>query len=103
MIFINIYNLELIQNTINNIHPKQLINKVGDIKISLFEIKYSYKTNRGNEKQGVKYLVNNSINPQINYKKELNEWVIDYNSKNEHRQISNVKFLGGQCLGYICL
>lgn len=97
----NCYNLKGIESTLNKIHPKQIINKVGSVQVSLFEIKYSYKTSRGNEKQGTKYLVNNTVSPQLDYNNELNEWVEQYNSENKHRQISNVKFLGGQCLGYI--
>lgn len=97
----NSYNLKVIENTLNKVHPKQIINKVGSIQVSLFEIKYTYKTARGNKKEGVKYLINDTVSPELDYSKELNEWVEQYNSENEHRQISNVKFLGGQCLGYI--
>lgn len=95
------YNLDKIVEVLNKSHPKQIINKVGDLKVSLYKVDYSYFTNRGNEKTGTKYFVLNSINPQYDLKSELNDWVQEYNQQNEHRQISNVKFLDGLCLGYI--
>ena len=73
----NSYNLKGIQETLNKAHPKQIINKVGNLKFI------------------------DTFNPQHNLEEELNKWVIDYNEENKHRQISNVKFLGSQCLGYL--
>lgn len=99
----NSYNLDVIQDTLNKIHPKQIMNKVGDFKITMFQVKYEYITNRNNKKQGEKYFLLNSLNPNPDLEKELNEWSVDYNKNNEHRQISNVKFLEGQCLGYISI
>ena len=97
----NSYNLKGIQETLNKVHPKQIINKVGNLKFSLFEVKYQYTTNRNNKKEGIKYFFIDTFNPQYNLKEELNKWVIDYNEENKHRQISNVKFLESQCLGYL--
>ena len=48
----NSYNLKVIHDTLNNIHPKQIINKVGNLKFSLFEVNYEYTTNRNNKKYG---------------------------------------------------
>lgn len=97
-----VYNLSKIQDTLNNIHPKQIVNKLdNEIKITLHEVKYEYLTNRNNKKTGVKYFLLNTFNPNPDYNKELQEYVEDYNENNKHRQISNVKFLDGQCLGYI--
>lgn len=95
------YNLKGIQDKLNSIHPKQIINKVGNLKFSLFEVKYQYTTNRNNKKEGVKYFFIDTFNPQYDMKEELNKWVIDYNEENKHRQISNVKFLESQCLGFL--
>ncbi|WP_297994103.1 hypothetical protein [uncultured Clostridium sp.] len=97
----NSYNLKEIQETLNKVHPKQIINKVGNLKFSLFKVKYQYTTNRNNKKEGIKYFFINTFNPQYNIKEELNKWVIDYNNENKHRQISNVKFLESQCLGFL--
>ena len=97
----NSYNLVGIQNTLNKVHPKQIINRVGKLKFSLFEVKYQYVTNRNNKKEGVKYFLLNTFNPQADLSLELESWVKDYNEENKHRQISNVKFLESQCLGYL--
>lgn len=97
----NSYNLKGIQETLNKVHPKQIINKVGNLKFSLFEVKYQYTTNRNNKKEGIKYFFIDAFNPQHNIEEELNKWVIDYNEENKHRQISNVKFLESQCLGFL--
>lgn len=95
------YNLQLIQDTLNKIHRKQIVNKVGNLKITMYKVAYEYTTNRGNKKTGDKYFLLNTLNPSANMENELNDWVNDYNQQNEHRQISNVKFLESQCLGYI--
>ncbi len=97
----NSYNLKEIQETLNKVHPKQIINKVGNLKFSLFKVKYQYTTNRNNKKEGIKYFLIDTFNPQYNIEEELNKWVIDYNNENQHRQISNVKFLESQCLGFL--
>ncbi|EQC1535488.1 hypothetical protein [Clostridium botulinum] len=97
----NSYNLKTIENTLNKIHPKQIINKVDSFSITLHEANYEYTTVRGNKKQGTKYFLLNTLNPQANIEKELNGWVNNYNIENKHRQISNVKFLDSQCLGFI--
>lgn len=93
--------LKAIEDTLNKAHPKQIINKVGNLKCSLFEVKYEYTTNRNNKKDGVKYFFLDTFNPQHDLENELNQWVINYNNENEHRRISNVKLLESQCLGYL--
>lgn len=97
----NSYNLNVIQDTLNKAHPYQIINKVENLNVSMFKVRYEYITNRNNKRQGNKYFLLNSLNPQADLENELFIWVKDYNEQNEHRQISNVKFLEGQCLGYI--
>lgn len=97
----NSYNLNVIQDTLNKVHPKQIVNRVENLKVSMFKVKYEYVTNRNNKKQGEKYFLLNILNPQANLEQELLIWKEDYNKLNEHRQISNVKLLESQCLGYI--
>lgn len=97
----NSYNLNLIQDTLNKIHPRQIVNRVENLKVSMFKVKYEYNTTRNNKKQGEKYFLLNTFNPQADLKAELDKWVEEYNDSNKHRQISNVKFLESQCLGYL--
>lgn len=98
----NSYNLLKIEDVINKAHPKQIINRVGeDIRFSFHEVKYEYMTNRNNKKVGTKYFLLKGFNPKPDYDKELIDYMKDYNESNKHRQISNVKFLDGQCLGYL--
>lgn len=99
----NSYNLNVIQDTLNKVHPMQIVNKVDNLKVSLFEVNYEYTTTRGNSKKGKKYFLLNQFNPQADLQKELQEYTQDYNKNNEHRQISNVKFLDGQCLGFLSI
>ena len=48
----NSYNLNVIQDTLNKIHPKQIVNKVDNLKVSMFKVKYEYTTSRNNKKEG---------------------------------------------------
>lgn len=97
----NCYKLEEIQKTLNSIHPKQIVSKVENLNVSMHHAKYKYTTARGNVKEGEKYFLLNTLNPQADINKELMEWSQEYNENNKHRQISNVKFLESKCLGYI--
>jgi hypothetical protein len=100
---VNSYNLNVIQDTLNKIHPKQIINKIDNLNITMFKVTYEYITTRNNKKQGEKYFLLNTLNPQSDLENELIKWSEDYNENNKHRQISNVKFLEGQCLGYLSI
>lgn len=95
------YNLEKIEKILNTTHPKQIVSRVDSIHIMLFKASYSYTTSRNNKKSAEKYFLVNSLNPSYNIKQEFYEWLEEYNQKNIHRQISNVKFLEGQCIGFI--
>lgn len=95
------YKLDLIQETLNKIHPKQIVNRVENLTVSMFQVKYEYNTTRNNKKEGEKYFLLNAFNPQTDLKAELDKWVEEYNESNKHRQISNVKFLESKCLGYL--
>lgn len=76
---------------LQSINPMQFVKH--DIYINVFRVKYKYTTSRGNKKQGVKYFIVNSVNPEICHETLLRKWVEEYNIKNKHRQISNVKLL----------
>lgn len=83
------------------INPMQFIKS--DIYINVFEIKYKYTTSRDNRKQGIKYLISNSPNPQIDCSKKLHEWIDGYNNKNQHRQLSNVQFLDSRLIASLTI
>lgn len=96
-----IWNLKEMENTLNKIHPKQIVNNANNTVISMFKVNYEYKTNRNNKRNGEKVFILNTYNPQTDLTEHLNKWVEDFNNENSHRQISNVKLLGSQCIGYI--
>lgn len=96
-----VWNLKELQDTLNKVHPKQMVNKANNTVISVFKVKYKYVTNRNNKRQGEKVFVLNTYNPQTDLTTDLNKWVEDFNKENMHRQISNVKILDSQCIGYI--
>ena len=73
------------------LNPMQIIKP--KIPLNVFEIRYKYTTSRGNRKDGIKYFLVNTINPEQNCEILLKNWVNDYNKANKHREISNVKFL----------
>lgn len=83
----------------NSLNPMQIVNKV-EIPIMIYEVKYEYTTVRGNKKQGTKYFICNTYNPQLNMKNELDNYIRQFNIDNPKRQLSNVKFLESSCLGY---
>ena len=100
----NSYNLKEIEETLNKIHPMNVVNKVGNININLFKAKIEYVTSRKNKKQRELYFLINTFNPQYKLDTEILEWESDYNShKNEHKQISNVTILESECLGYLSI
>ncbi|URZ06448.1 hypothetical protein [Clostridium felsineum] len=88
---------------LHNIHPKQIVLDMFDIPFMFYEVSYEYTTARGNYKQGKKYFVLNTYSPQENMKKELENYIKEFNKKNPQRQLLNVKFLESKCLGYVSL
>ena len=76
---------------LKSLNPMQIVKP--QIPINVFKVDYTYTTSRGNKKNGSKYFMVNSINPQQNCEVLLSGWVNEYNGKNKHRQLSNVKFL----------
>lgn len=95
------YNLQAIEEELNKAHPKQIINKVGDIHLTMYKVIYEHLTNRGNLKKKEKYFLLNTLSPEVDMQKELDKWIEEYNIENKHRQISKGKVLDSQCLGYI--
>lgn len=97
----NSYNLQTIENTLNKIHPMNLINKV-ECNMFLFKVKIEYLTARKNKRQRELYFNINTYNPQYDLIDDLKEWEINYNkNKNEHKQISNAIILESLCLGFL--
>lgn len=90
-------------SSINNINPKQFVNCINNIPIICYEVNYKYTTVRGNKKNGNKYFLFNSFNPQINMEEKLNEYIEDFNKEHPSRKLLNVKFLNSKCLGYMTL
>lgn len=98
----NSYNLQNIENTLNKIHPMNLINKVDGLSVCLFKSTIEYVTARKNKKQRVLHFLINTYNPQYNLENEVKEWQDNYNSnKDKHRQISNAIILESLCEGFL--
>lgn len=90
-----------IKESLIKTHPKQIINKVGDVGIAIYKVKYQYTTIRNNRKEGVKLFMLNTFSPEKDMKSELDEYIKDYNKENPSRQLLNVKFLESECLDLI--
>lgn len=98
----NSYNLKNIENTINKIHPMNLINKIDGLAICLFKTTIEYVTARKNKRQRVLYFVINTYNPQYDLTNEVKEWEDNYNlNKDKHKQISNAIILESLCEGFL--
>lgn len=65
-------------------------------RFSIFKIRYSYKTKRGNWKENYKYLFADDC-PDSKFK--FLEYIADFNRKKPYRAISNVKILGVTYMG----
>ena len=99
-----VINLKGVESIINNMHPMNVINKVGKITINLYKVKIEYITHRNNKKQREIYFILNTPSPEKCLNEEVLEWTNDYNSKkNEHKQISNVTILESLCVGIISI
>lgn len=88
---------------LHKIHPKQIVLDLFDVHFTFFQVKYQYTTIRGNQKEGLKYFILNTYSPQVDMKKELENYIKEFNKKNPQRQLLNVKFLESKCLGYVSL
>lgn len=82
---------------LKDIHPLQII---GDnIKIPLWEIKYRYKTNRGNDKEAIKYISLDESSWDL-VEIEFNCYIDEFNETHPDRMLSNVEILETNYLGY---
>lgn len=97
----NSYNLQTIEDTLNKVHPMNVINKV-NIKMSLFKVKIEYVTARNNKRQRELYFNIDTYNPQYDLTDDLREWENNYNkNKDKHKQISNAIILESLCIGFL--
>lgn len=87
---------------LQKINPKQIVDN-SNISISVFEVKYSYTTVRGNKKERVKIFIKDGLNPERDMMTDFNFYINNFNKNNPYRKLSNVKFLDSKCLGYMSL
>ncbi|WP_283697666.1 hypothetical protein [Clostridium perfringens] len=84
-LFLKYCNLNKIKNNcldeLLNAHPKQIINRINSIPLMIYKVSYSYTTVRGNKKEGIKYFIYNSFNPEIDMQKELNIYIEQFNKR----------------------
>lgn len=87
---------ERLRELLLKVHPKQFL--ISKVEIPLYEVKYSYRTKRGNEREGTKYFFS-SYMPEDAYELEimaegkLQQWVASENIMKPYRAIDNVKIL----------
>ncbi len=74
------------------VHPAQVI---GEIKVPLFKVVYSYITNKGNIKKHEKFifLIQEHEDCFMEIEMKFDDWVKDYNASHPYRAISNVQIL----------
>lgn len=92
--------LELLSNSLVNnsvlnevkaAHPKQVISN--EIEIPVWKISYKYLTQRNNEKEAVKYLLNKSEAEWDGVENDFKWYINNFNESNPDRQLSNVEIL----------
>lgn len=83
-------------NEFKECHPKQIIDS--EIMIPVWKIKYKYKTNRGNDREAVKYIFRHHADWDIT-ERDFLQYIKDFNEKYPERKISNVKILDMDFLG----
>lgn len=68
------------------------------INLNIWEVKYSYKTKRGNQKENHKYVIaDDGTDARIDF---IN-YIDKFNNENQHRSLSNVKILDVKYVGQI--
>lgn len=96
--------LNEIANIVNNTHPMNVVNKVGNLDIGFYKVNIQYITGRKNKRQRSLLFIINSINPEEDLKNEVSLWQDNYNSnKPNNRRISNAIILDRSCIGLIRL
>lgn len=78
------------------IHPKQLISS--EVKVPVWQIKYSYLTARNNEKTSIKYILAAESDYDI-IEAEFWEYIKAINENLPYRAISNVEILDIDYMG----
>lgn len=97
-----ISNLKQIEETVNKIHPMNIVNKVGELNICLFKVIIEYTTARKNKRQRELLFLLNTVNIEDDLKNEVSLWQENYNfNKSENRRISNAIILDKSCVGLI--
>lgn len=93
---------ESICGLLKDVHPSMVIG-FGAIAMKLYHVRYTYRTGRGNDREGTKYLFlpeTDDINKLEGYELDvmvegiLQRNIDDYNRKYPYRAISNVQILG---------
>lgn len=92
---------DIVKENLIKLNPKQIINNMCDSIVSIYEVEYQYTTVRNNRKDGVKNFLVSTSSPEMNMTRDFNEYIKKYNIENPNRQLSNVKILGSQCLGFV--
>ncbi len=65
-------------------------------RFNVYKVRYTYKTNRGNQKENHKYLIADD-NEDAKFK--FIEYINDFNNEKPYRAVSNVKILDTELLG----
>lgn len=85
---------EKYRRLLKNLHPKQILNSM--LSIPLYQIRYSYRTIRGNTREGKKYYFSlNGEHEEFEFEvsMKLEDWINDENYRRPYRAISNVEIL----------
>lgn len=81
-------------------HSKQIIST--EIPVPIWRYKYSYKTNRGNSKTAIKYIIRDESDWDV-VDIEFNNYIKEFNDKNPERKLSNVEILDVEFMGKVYL
>lgn len=82
-------------------HPKQIISDV--LRIPVWAVRHKYLTQRNNEKESTKYILNYTESEWDGVENEFNNYIAGFNSKNPNRQLSNVEILDITYLGNLII
>lgn len=69
-----------------------------DIKFDVYQVRYTYDTNRHNRRENHKYVIANDYEDA---KLKFINYINDFNEKKKYRAISNVKILDVELLGTV--
>lgn len=85
---------------IKSLHPSQLLNS--RVSIPIYEVKYSYTTNRGNYKVSKKYILLRLEHEDVDFEIDIafQDWVENLNRQKSYRKISNAEILEIRPIAY---